>query len=62
MAGIMNTLWDESSELEDEALNPHQILSDDYIAQDMEKSDEMIEEKEENEKVIMESLKNSLGK
>ena len=62
MAGIMKTLWDESSELEDEALNPHQILSDDYIAQDMEKSDEMIEEKEENEKVIMESLKNSLGK
>lgn len=62
MAGIMNTLWDESSELEDEALTPHQILSDDYIAQDMEKSDEMIEEKEENEKVIMESLKNSLGK
>ena len=30
MAGIMNTLWDESSELEDEMLTPHPILSDDY--------------------------------
>ena len=28
MAGIMNTLWDESSELEDEMLTPHPILSD----------------------------------
>ena len=25
MAGIMNTLWDESSELEDEMLTPHPI-------------------------------------
>ena len=32
MAGIMNTLWDESSELEDEMLTPHPILSDDYTA------------------------------
>ena len=29
MAGIMNTLWDESYELEDEMLTPHPILSDD---------------------------------
>ena len=35
MAGIMNTLWDESSELEDEMLTPHPILSDDYTAHDM---------------------------
>ena len=34
MAGIMNTLWDESSELEDEMLTPHPILSDDYTAHD----------------------------
>ena len=37
MAGIMNTLWDESSELEDEMLTPHPILSDDYTAHDMTK-------------------------
>ena len=30
MAGIMNTLWDESSELEDEILTPRPVLSDDY--------------------------------
>lgn len=62
MAGIMNTLWDESSELADEALTPHSILSDDYITQGIEKSDEIVEEKEKDEKVFMESLKNSLGK
>ena len=43
MAGIMNTLWDESSELEDEMLTPHPILSDDYTAHDMTKLDETIE-------------------
>ena len=55
MAGIMNTLWDESSELEDEMLTPHPILSDDYTAHDMTKS-------EENEKIIEESLKPSQDK
>ena len=34
MAGIMNTLWDESSELEDEMLTPHPILSDDYRSEE----------------------------
>ena len=52
MAGIMNTLWDESSELEDEMLTPHPILSDDYTAHDMTKLDETIEKAEENEKII----------
>jgi len=56
MAGIMNTLWDESSELEDEMLTPHPILSDDYTAHDMTKLDETIEKAEENEKIIEESL------
>ena len=51
MAGIMNTLWDESSELEDEMLTPHPILSDDYTAHDM-----------TNEKIIEESLKTSQDK
>ena len=61
MAGIMNTLWDESSELEDE-LTPHPILSDDYTAHDMTKLDETIEKAEENEKIIEESLKTSQDK
>jgi len=52
MAGIMNTLWDESSELEDEMLTPHPILSDDYTAHDMTKLDETIEKAEENEKIM----------
>ena len=62
MAGIMNTLWDESSELEDEMLTPHPILSDDYTAHDMTKLDETIEKAEENEKIIEESLKTSQDK
>ena len=53
MAGIMNTLWDESSELEDEMLTPHPILSDDYTAHDMTKLDETI---------VEESLKTSQDK
>ena len=61
MAGIMNTLWDESSELEDEMLT-HPILSDDYTAHDMTKLDETIEKAEENEKIIEESLKTSQDK
>jgi hypothetical protein len=62
MAGIMNTLWDESSELEDEMLTPHPILSDDYTVHDMTKLDETIEKAEENEKIIEESLKTSQDK
>ena len=62
MAGIMNTLWDESSELEDEMLTPHPIQSDDYTAHDMTKLDETIEKAEENEKIIEESLKTSQDK
>ena len=37
MAGIMNTLWDESSELEDEILTPRPVLSDDYTTHDVTK-------------------------
>ena len=62
MAGIMNTLWDESSELKAEMLTPHPILSDDYTAHDMTKLDETIEKAEENEKIIEESLKTSQDK
>ncbi|WP_456087353.1 hypothetical protein [Parabacteroides sp.] len=62
MAGIMNTLWDESSELEDETLTPHPILSDDYTAHDVTELDETIEKADENEKIIEESLKTSQDK
>ena len=62
IAVIMNTLWDESSELEDEMLTPLPILSDDYTAHDMTKLDETIEKAEENEKIIEESLKTSQDK
>ena len=44
MAGIMNTLWDESSELEDEILTPRPVLSDDYTTHDVTKLDETIED------------------
>ena len=46
MAGIMNTLWDESSELEDETLTPRPVLSDDCTSHDVTKLDETIEEAE----------------
>ena len=62
MAGIMNTLWDESSELEDEMLTQHPILSDDYTAHHMTKLDETIEDADENDKIIEESLKTSQDK
>ena len=57
MAGIMNTLWDESSELEDEILTPRPVLSDDYTTHDVTKLDE-----DENDKIIEESLKTSQDK
>ena len=62
MAGIMNTLWDESSELEDEILTPRPVLSDDYTTHDVTKLDETIEDADENEKIIEESLKTSQDK
>lgn len=62
MAGIMNTLWDESSELEDEILTPRPVLSDDYMTHDVTKLDETIEDADENDKIIEESLKTSQDK
>lgn len=32
MAGIMKTLWDESSELESESLSTHNLLVDDSLS------------------------------
>ena len=62
MAGIMNTLWDESPEPEDETLTPHPILCDDYTSHDVTELDETIEKADENEKIIEESLKTSQDK
>lgn len=62
MAGIMNTLWDESSELEDEILTPRPVLSDYYTTHDVTKLDETIEDADENDKIIEESLKTSQDK
>ena len=62
MAGIMNTLWDESSELENETLTPRPVLSDDCTSHDMTKLDETIEEADENEEIIEDSLKTSQDK
>ncbi len=62
MTGIMNTLWDESSELEDEILTPRPVLSDDYATHDVTKLDETIEDADENDKIIEESLKTSQDK
>ena len=59
MAGIMKTLWDESSELEDETLTPHSILSDDYTSpSDDEKGlDDVIDNQKEDDEIIDETLK-----
>ena len=59
MAGIMKTLWDESSELEDETLTPHSILSDDYTSpSDDEKGlDDVIDDQKEDHEIIDETLK-----
>ena len=62
MAGIMNTLWDESSELEDEILTPRPVLSDDYTTHDVTKLDETIEDADENDKIIEESFLSSTYK
>lgn len=57
MAGIMKSLWDESSDLEDETLSTRSVLSDDYTSNDIEKEKDIISEKEENEDIIDDSLK-----
>ena len=44
MAGIMKTLWDESSELENEIENRNDMLSNDYVS---DKKDELLEKEEE---------------
>lgn len=58
MAGIMKTLWDESSELEDETLTPHSILSNDYTSpsNDEKELDDVIDDLKENNGIIDESL------
>ena len=55
----MKTLWDESSELEDETLTPHSILSDDYTSpSDDEKGlDDVIDDQKEDGEIIDETLK-----
>ncbi len=59
MAGIMKTLWDESSELEDETLTPHSILSDDYTSpsDDEKELDDVIDDQKEDDEIIDETLK-----
>lgn len=57
MAGIMKSLWDESSDLEDETLSTRSVLSDDYTSNDIEKEKDIISEEEENEDIIDDSLK-----
>lgn len=59
MAGIMNTLWDESSELENEALLSHSVLSNDYTSpsDDEKKLDDVIDDLKEENEIIDESLK-----
>ena len=59
MAGIMKTLWDESSELEDETLTPHSILSDDYTSpsDDEKVLDDVIDDQKEDGEIIDETLK-----
>lgn len=43
MAGIMKTLWDESSELQSETLSTHSVLSDDYTSGNIKNLRETIE-------------------
>ena len=49
-------------ELEDEILTPRPVLSDDYTTHDVTKLDETIEDADENDKIIEESLKTSQDK
>lgn len=41
--GIMKSLWDESSDLEDEILSTHSALSDDYTSGNIQDLKERIE-------------------
>lgn len=43
MTKIMKTLWDESSELESEALSTRSVLSDDYTSGDIKEVRDTIE-------------------
>lgn len=56
MAGIMKTLWDESSELSEEALSTCSVLSDDYTSGVRQEQSDILNKSEEIEEVIDEEL------
>ncbi|RHJ77091.1 hypothetical protein [Parabacteroides sp. AM08-6] len=56
MAGIMKTLWDESSELENETLSTRSVLTDDYTSNDVQKLKDTVEDEKENEDIIDDTI------
>lgn len=56
MAGIMKTLWDESSELSEETLSTRSVLSDDYTSGVRQEQSDILGKSEEIEKVLDEEL------
>ena len=49
MTEIMKTLWNESSDLEDEMMGTRSVLTDDYTSHNIKKLEDIIEEQKERE-------------
>ena len=52
----MKTLWDESSELENETLSTRSVLTDDYTSNDVQKLKDTVEDEKENEDIIDDTI------
>ena len=57
MVKVMETLWDESDDLNEESMLTNSVVSDTYMANDKEQLQELKKEGEEDMDVVGESLK-----
>ncbi|MBR5297684.1 MAG: hypothetical protein IKU29_07445 [Parabacteroides sp.] len=59
MTEIMNTLWSESSDLEDEMMGTRSVLADDYTSHNIKKLEDIIEEQKKREEFLKDELQTS---
>lgn len=62
MAGIMKTLWDESSELESESLSTHNLLVDDSLSSGLDRLKDKSQHAGDDITITDESVKPSKDK
>jgi hypothetical protein len=59
MTEIMKTLWNESSDLEDEMMGTRSVLTDDYTSHNIKKLEDIIEEQKEREDYLKDEQQTS---